>query len=327
MKISIFSLIAFSCLFNTAHSQNPNNKGWIQRWQEMTISIGNIRHDTVLRDGKKVVFPYYNILGTGVIFYVHNCPYNIIVTAKHVLQDEKGNFLDSVRIRFSWEDGNSVYSFFGHNIRLKFQDKNIIYTHPTNDFDLACFPMLVKDSGVNSRPMKVVAYQNFADKESYAEGSGVYVLGYPGSVGKTYWTRALIRKGIISWIPEDNIGEKKFLIDANVYPGNSGGPVITEIPTIQFRDTTDSDILKDYRFLGIVIERRFDLNKLTTSKNESVFDSSGIVITGKNKHTSNSADNFLYSKESMGIAVVEPAENVLSLLNSLDEDLKKAKAK
>jgi V8-like Glu-specific endopeptidase len=324
MKYRILLCIGL-LLSRASYSQNPNNRDWIQRWQQMTISIGNIRYDTVVRDGKKNVFPYYNILGTGIICYVSNSPFNIIVTAKHVLQDERGKFLDSVRIRFSWEDGSSVYSFFGHMIHLNTKKGNIIYTHPAKDFDLACFPMLLKDSISGIQAMKVVNYQSFADKENYQEGAGVYVLGYPGSVGKTYWTRALIRKGIISWIPKDNIGEKKFLIDASVYPGNSGGPVITEIPMIQFRDTTDSDILKDYRFLGIVIERRFDFNKITTSKNKSVYDSSGIVITSKNKQVTNSADDFLYSRESMGIAVVEPAENVLALLKSLDDTLHKMK--
>jgi hypothetical protein len=306
------------------YPQNPNNKGWIERYQDLTISIGNIKYDTIIKDGKTKVYPYYNILGTGVMFYVKSLlAYPIIVTAQHVLMDEEGKYFDSIKVRFSWEDDKSVYEFLGHNIGLKIQGEGLVYTHPSQKFDLACFPLILKKSdSLNPKRFKQIPYSEFGVGENYSEGNPVYVLGYPGSVGKTYWTRALVRKGVISWVPNEKIGEKKFLIDANVYPGNSGGPVITEIPTIQFRDTTSNDLSKDYRFLGIVIERRFDYNVVSTGKNKIVRDSSGIVITSKNKNITKSPNDFLYSRESIGIAVVEPAENVLVLLQSLDEMIK-----
>ena len=60
-----------------------------------------------------------------------------------------------------------------------------------------------------------------------AEGNGVFVLGFPlGLVGKER-NYPIVRHGIIAriqdWLRGD---ERTFLIDAAVFPGNSGGPVV-----------------------------------------------------------------------------------------------------
>ena len=60
------------------------------------------------------------------------------------------------------------------------------------------------------------------------EGDSVFVLGFPmGNVGaeRNY---VVVRQGIIARIRDSIAGAvKTFLIDAAVFPGNSGGPVVT----------------------------------------------------------------------------------------------------
>jgi hypothetical protein len=65
-----------------------------------------------------------------------------------------------------------------------------------------------------------------ASPDDLFEGANVLVVGYPGIVGNEYLVRSIVRYGAISWINPEHPYEKPFLIDANIYPGNSGGPVI-----------------------------------------------------------------------------------------------------
>ena len=51
-------------------------------------------------------------------------------------------------------------------------------------------------------------------------------MGYPCIVGNEYLVRAISRGGIIAWLDPQKPYAKPFLIDANIYPGNSGGPVL-----------------------------------------------------------------------------------------------------
>ena len=60
-----------------------------------------------------------------------------------------------------------------------------------------------------------------------SEGDGIFVLGFPlGDVG-TAKNYAIVKQGVIAriqnWLAG---GEDTFLIDASIFPGNSGGPVI-----------------------------------------------------------------------------------------------------
>src|SRR5207237_8206933 len=62
------------------------------------------------------------------------------------------------------------------------------------------------------------------------EAAQVLVLGYPAAVANDFGRRALLRQGIVAWVSPENPAGKPFLIDANIFPGNSGGPVLL-LPT------------------------------------------------------------------------------------------------
>ena len=72
-----------------------------------------------------------------------------------------------------------------------------------------------------------------------SEGDGVFILGFPlGEAGKER-NYAIVRQGIIARIQDWLQGEvNHFLIDASVYPGNSGGPVVTKPESTHITNTT-----------------------------------------------------------------------------------------
>ena len=71
-----------------------------------------------------------------------------------------------------------------------------------------------------------VFVEDIAKTADIFEGANVMVLG----CGNEYLIRAITRAGIVAWMNPDDPYGKPFLIDANIYPGNSGGPVL-KVPT------------------------------------------------------------------------------------------------
>ena len=83
------------------------------------------------------------------------------------------------------------------------------------------FSWFRSDQHVQPRPAAIA--------DGVAEGDGVYVLGFPvGLVGgdRNY---VIVRQGAIArvrdWLAG---GVKEFLVDVTIFPGNSGGPVVSK---------------------------------------------------------------------------------------------------
>ena len=115
--------------------------------------------------------------------------------------------------------------------------------HPDPDVDVAVLPV----SGILMEERNVVEAEIFftdigapSDTEvrDIAEGNGVFVLGFPlGLVGEER-NYPIVRHGIVAriqdWLRGD---ERTFLIDASVFPGNSGGPVVLKPETVAVHET------------------------------------------------------------------------------------------
>lgn len=84
---------------------------------------------------------------------------------------------------------------------------------------------------------------------SISEGDGVFLLGYPmGLVGDHH--HVICRTGSIARIRDVKNGQgKSMLLDGLVFPGNSGGPVVTR-PSIH--SITGTEPFKSAHLLGIV---------------------------------------------------------------------------
>jgi hypothetical protein len=263
-----------------------------------TVAIGRI--DTT--SGKK----RFRVVGTGALFYIRfdtNRFIDVVVTAKHVIGSRaKRSFPKSVQVRFSSEDGIPFDQSFGDTVLLTDGLLDLWITHPDSNVDLGCFPV--------QRAISTIPYGAFAKPQDLFETADVIVPGYPGSLDSNvfngpinFLTRCIIRQGIVSWVSLNNPINERFLVDCSVFQGNSGSPVF-KVPTGLDR-SGDFQLGGELKFLGILLQVRFDVGKINYNLIDTVRTSRDTLIISHNVPLINQ----------MNIGVVEPAERVRELLN------------
>ncbi len=194
---------------------------WRVEWRNSTVAFGTVE--------KKFGVDYFYARGTGVMIKTgdHSA---FLVTAKHMFcKPEDRWYPRNLNVRFAWEDQKSIYSFLGITLPLR-DDKGVpLWTATDDDSDVAALPvpsnlndLLPADDRKDSVPL--ISAANF-DSDIF-EGEQVFILGYPAIAGNDNLNRAVWREGIVAWVNASDAGSKPFFVNANVYPGNSGGPVI-----------------------------------------------------------------------------------------------------
>lgn len=311
MKKSLYIFLVL-ILFSNVSAQDD----WLQGWRDATIAFGVL--DTALvkhpitdkfiikPNGDTLRVQYFKVIGTGVIFANPDttdiAPY--IVTAKHVFFNPKKDWKpDKLRIRFSWFSEKSVFDYHGIEINLKVNNKYIWTPHPNSYVDLAILPLKVsiKDAGKGS--ITPVRINNIATIDDAFEGASILLFGYPGAVGPDYWTKPIVRNGVIAHVNYKHFGDVPFLIDAMVFPGNSGGPVFT-VPSGMKR-FGNFGIGGNSKFLGIVSS----VYRETVNVEPA---STPYVITSKDSTT-----NHYKTFDFIGLSVIEPADKVKELFKAL----------
>ncbi len=178
-----------------------------------------------------------NWIGTGFLFgdliektNDNRNKYTIyLVTNKHVI---KG--FDSAIVKFNPQTDQSSKDF---PIILKNADgKNVWTGHPDPNVDVAI--TILNHDVLTNAGMKFHFFQSDKDimtsnemyKEQILEGSFLYVLGFPMGIISSDRQYVFARMGIISRIKDlfEN-RSRDYVVDAPVFPGNSGGPVISKI--------------------------------------------------------------------------------------------------
>jgi hypothetical protein len=266
-------------LFISAAAQ-AGEKSWLDHWRESTVALGKIQ-----REGGK---PRFTVIATGVI--VGSVPGQKrpwLVTAKHVFYNPAESWEPSViYVRFSWFERRPA-DYLGIPIRLHDKGRRTWVAHPDPDVDLAYVPLSVTPEEAGRSELQAVILSQFASPAEVYEAAQVLVLGYPAAVGADYLVRALLRQGVVAWVSPENPARRPFLIDANIFPGNSGGPVLY----LPLGINPQGRILPGgpVKFLGLVSQTRTQNALVTTSKSELPL-------------------NFL------GIGVIEPAQRVRELV-------------
>lgn len=305
----VFIIVTSSLVMAADQAQ----KSWIEAVKDATVAIGRLEQahvKTTVREEQKTIFA---VVGTGVIMVApgqkNGVPF--LVTAKHVFYDQSKNWdPESVQIRFNWFDQKPVDEYLGIKIKLKEDNKHLWIGHQDNSVDLAALPLVISTKDAERSSVDSISIQTYAEVTDLYESASILVFGYPGAVGPAFWTKAVVRMGIVAWISPDNPLSSTFLIDSLIFPGNSGGPVF-KVPTgvDQFGNL---NVGGKVAFLGIVSQGRKEANPLYAGgKTIEIQGPKGTVA--------------LVSEQWIGIGVVEPAAKVKELLVDSYEYIKGAK--
>lgn len=87
-------------------------------------------------------------------------------------------------------------------------------------------------------------------EEGVTEGDPVFVLGFPVGMVGPFGEGVVVRAGCVARIRDTLDGDAAaFLVDALVFPGNSGGPVVLRAEAVAIEGTTSSPAAK---LIGVV---------------------------------------------------------------------------
>ncbi len=165
-----------------------------------------------------------------------------LVTNRHVVEG-----VDQLTTRFNRSLNLETQTY---NIPLHNRDGSISWTlHPDPNCDVAVIPILVnklKEDGIQveffpENPDTTITVER-AKENGTSEGDGVFVLGFPLGLSGGEYNYTIVRQGNIARIRDwVNGSSNTFLIDASVFPGNSGGPVILKPELTSIKGTTAND--------------------------------------------------------------------------------------
>lgn len=164
--------------------------------------------------------------------------------------------------------------------------------------DIAVMPIAqcpeIKSLGDN---LDVVSFgvSSFKDWDYVDEGNDVYVLGFPLGIGTEEHYSPVVRQGIVAL---KNI-RGRFLIDSNIFPGNSGGPVFMKPSLFDYRTKTFGKLANSY-LIGIVSSYIAHTDKAISSQ------------TGRTR---------IIFEENSGLAVVYSSEQIIELIKIYIEEI------
>jgi S1-C subfamily serine protease len=223
-----------------------------------------------IRDGRVVT--RWVATGTGFFFGRLSKPdpdlakrqYDVyLVTAKHVLDEwraqqaagaAKGLLLGELMVRVN---PVAITSAATDVAITEFKDKDADWTSNPNGKDVS-----VLSVNFDVLRQKAFAVTFFADDEMAADvsklkelkvaaGDGVFVLGFPMGLVEDWRNAVIIKSGIIARIEDLMIARSDgFLIDALIFPGNSGGPVVLRPEITSISGTSPQN--KSY-LIGMVV--------------------------------------------------------------------------
>jgi S1-C subfamily serine protease len=195
-------------------------------------------------------------IGTATGFFYQADGKVYLVTNRHVVIDEtKGLRPDTLLVKLH-TDGADLTKFVERTVRLydgptpRYRVHRS-YPSPAIDVAVISLPPEVLDKAV----IKAISKENFApDDVAIAVGQRAIITGCPYGLHDTKNNLAIARSGMIaSMYSVDFQGLPAFLVDANLHPGTSGSPVMSEPSTLTTRkngNTTVSNVPAFY-FLGV----------------------------------------------------------------------------
>lgn len=172
-----------------------------------------------------------------------------LVTNRHVFEGSNVAVL-----RFNPQAGEPARMY---DLNLVDPSGGLLYSlHPDPSVDVA-----VMDININLLNEHGIEFSYFlgdqhimtlpmAQEHGICEGNGVFVLGFPLGDPGNVRNYVVVRDGVVARIRDAIMGASAtFLIDASIFPGNSGGPVVTKPEVLSIQGT---EAYSKSSLLGIV---------------------------------------------------------------------------
>lgn len=226
-KMIAVTAILILCLTSLANSQqppsptpNPPETGpdvdLLHGLRRSTVSLG-LRAN---QNGEEI----FVTVGSGVIV-AWDAHHACLLTAKHVFDNpEKGFHPTMLYMRLPKTEPRAQTDL---GVPLTLVANGNVLWRGAQDADLAVTS--VPDVSVY-KDLHAVFLNDFGGEDDVYQGAAVVVMGYPELLGPDYQTTPIARNGIIAWTNPEGRLDHTFLVDANVFSGNSGGPVF-HLPT------------------------------------------------------------------------------------------------
>jgi S1-C subfamily serine protease len=159
-----------------------------------------------------------------------------LITNRHVLKGKK-----KIWLRFNKGDGTKRYDI---NLLEEKTGKETWLAHKNEKIDIAALPLSFEElnkEGVIYKwiPENRMAFFEQMKQLGIREGDEVFVLGFPMGIAGEEKKYVVTRAGMIARLDDEIIRKfNAFLIDASIFPGNSGGPVIFKPTNVSFMGST-----------------------------------------------------------------------------------------
>ena len=220
------------------------------------------------------------------------------VTAKHVLQDENGNYLTEIVLRLNKKEGDSQL------IKIALKDIKI-FEHHDKDVDIALFNFLPNQNFYDFRfiPDNLIANKEVIMKNEISEGDEVFFAGLFTSHMGQKKNQPIIRFGKVALISDEKFEWKEkdkpakfldlYLLECQSFGGNSGSPVFFQLNPL--RNPGQLSLGGPVIFLAGVMK--------------------GSFLTGSELQIAET-DNRMFSLQNIGVAAVIPAQKLHEILFS-----------
>jgi S1-C subfamily serine protease len=165
-----------------------------------------------------------------------------LITNKHVFNSIRKIGVTKAYIRVNPKANQEAKTYEVELVDEK--GKALWYLHPDPKVDVAAVP--INFAILQGEGMRAEFFQS--DKHAYTakklqemgitEGDFTYALGFPMNLVGDQRNTVIVRGGVVARIQDVYQNPRKdFLIDAAIFPGNSGGPVILKPELISIQGT------------------------------------------------------------------------------------------
>lgn len=214
-----------------------------------------------------------------------------LITNKHVVAG-----LNTIEIQYNYQNTTKSLS-----VNLFGQNGNKLFTeHPNPDVDVVAIRInvnVIKANGINlwffSLKDNALNLQQMKST-GVTDGSFIYALGFPVGITQLLINNILkepvCRFGCIAKIEHlyhPSNKEVAYLVDSNMFPGNSGGPVINRIESISLTGTKSNSSTYLIGIIGAYLPYQEHLYSHQTNRDRMTME------------------------ENSGLAIVYPVDNII----------------